>query len=258
MKVNPDYRRKLGHRSAAIVSAAAVAFATLLLQALVVVTPVLAVTTCPTDGTHWYGAATSGTGTTTGTEIRTNMPASYYAPAGTGTDEAAWLINIPRVEAHDTDSAVEIGWFQGRWPYTTADYGDFFTYPQGYYTLDGGGNPAKGWVLTGRLPASTQLQFQVNSSGGGVDIGTSSNPTEYAGFDQDYPIPTSRTNYSQGEVAGSVGAWMGGNGGSGTTSYGYFQPSSGGWNSWSGFTTCENSPYWINTLSGNSWKYGGA
>ena len=115
------------------------------------------------NGSHWYAEALSGTGSI-GTEIRTNMLASYYAPAGTTTDEAAWLFNAGIIGQND--SAVELGWFQGYWPYSGPNYGHFFSYPQGYETEDGGANLNKGWIQTGRLPASTQLQFQINQVAG--------------------------------------------------------------------------------------------
>ena len=51
---------------------------------------------------------------------------------------------------------------------------------------------------------------------------------------------------------------MGGNGGSGTTSWGYYQKSSSGaWAAWGYFSECDNSPYWIQSEGSYSWKNGG-
>lgn len=242
-------------KSIAVLGGVGLALASVAFEATTSTAPVLAVSAC--SGPNLYARAQSGTGTTAGTRMLTDMPANYYAPKNTGTDEAAWLINWPLVEGGYADSAVELGWFQGIWDYTTSDYMDNFAYPQGYETEDGGGYPSLGWVETGQLPASTQLQFQIVADGGGDDIGTSSDPTKYAGYDQNQSVTAPRTNMSQGEVAGGAGAWMGGNSGNGTTSYGYFESSSGSWGHWGSYTVCENSPYWITSLSSYSWKNGG-
>ncbi len=190
------------------------------------------------------------------------MPSTYYAPPNTTTDEAAWLFDADTAGTHQNDSAIELGWFQGYWPYAGEGYGQNFAYPQGYDTFNNG---AYGNIVTGALPPSDQLQFYISGAGGGIVGGTTLNIYNvstgiyYYTTSSTYYVTYPRTNFSQGEVAGGQGAWMGGNNGGGTTSYGYSQP--GGQSTfypWTGFGECDNAPYFITQLSANSWKNGGS
>ncbi len=217
--------------------------------------PVLAQTTCNTDGHHWYGRATSGTGSL-GTAIHTNMPANFYAPSGTATDEAAWYVDLNTLGS--SGSAVELGWVQGFWSYTNNDYGKFFTGPVAYYTINDGVASNDGWVLTGYLPASTSYEFQIANYGGDIQVSDLSGSGPGYAANIPYQVTGTRWNMSQGEVAGGQGAWMGGNNGSGTTSWGYWETGTGAFSPWGYLSMCDNSPYWITQKSSNSWKNGGS
>jgi hypothetical protein len=216
---------------------------------------------CATAG-NFYGQAMSGTGSTWGTEMVTNLPASVYAPDGAATDEAAWIYNQSIVG--QSNSGVELGWFNGTWPYNS-DFGYVATQPTGYITFDGGTNLNLGFILTGQLPFSKQFAFVIsNAEQGGVlhviinDF--TDNLVWYSTTEPQYYVKPNRTNMSQGEVTyNGQGAWMGGNGGNGTTSWGYYEPANAQmFSPWGGYTPCDNSPYWINTLSNSSWKNGGS
>ncbi|MGA7913023.1 MAG: hypothetical protein WCC30_15955 [Candidatus Dormiibacterota bacterium] len=190
------------------------------------------------------------------------MPASYYAPSGDATDEGDWILNWNLLG--QPNSAVELGWFMGRWPYQTQGYGQFFSYPQGYVTEDGGNNLAKGWILTGQLPSSQQMQFQIADAESEPNLAiqiydATSGVLYYAANYPSYYVQPSRTNFSMGEVTGGTGPWMGGNGGGGTTSWGYFEPANTqSFAPWGSFSMCDNSPYWITAKSSYSWKNGGS
>jgi hypothetical protein len=223
---------------------------------------VTAQSVCPTDGYHYYGRATSGTGTTTGTLVVSNMPANYYAPSGQTTDEAAWLYDPNTYGSHQQYSAIELGWFQGYWPYPGPGFGQNFGYPQGYVTYSNG---STGVLLTGALPASQPLAYRIEGADNtqyGADIDIYNNNTGQVYYYQgitSYYVTYPRTNMSQGEVVQTAGAWMGGNNGGGTTSWGYYEPQgTTTFNAWGSFSMCDNSPYWIISKSSNSWKNGGS
>ena len=211
----------------------------------------LAQSVCGTRGYNWYGQATSGTGSTEGTRMTINMPANYYAPGETTSDEAAWLIDFSIASPGVPNSGTELGYFTGYFPYNGLTYGS----PVAYYTINDGGT---GYVPNATaIPASTQQAFTISLYGGDLSAPTFAEDISYS---VDYP----RTNMSQGEIASQVqyndgSAWMGGNSGGGTTAWGYYQPS-GNPNlyAWGSFTMCDNSPYWIYSKAANSWKNGGS
>lgn len=182
--------------------------------------------------------------------IITNMPSDFYAPTGSGTDEAAWVVN-------SSTNAVELGWFQGYWPYPGPGYGQNFAYPQGYYTLNDGGT---GSIATGQLPASHVYYFQISNANTGATVEIIDDTVGYNYYTSNlgYVVNYPRTNLSQGEVTVTTGAWMGGNNGTGTTSWGYYEPAnSPSYYAWGSFSMCDNAPYWIQSKSSYSWKNGG-
>lgn len=145
------------HHIALLMIAAGIATSLAVAHAVVLVpVNVSAQSTCGTDYIHWYGRATSGTGSSWGTEMIINMPWGFYAPTGTSTDEAAWVID-EQLHIGDPHSGLELGWFQGYWPYPGSGYGQNFAYPQGYITFDQGNT---GFIITGQLPYNpAQLGF---------------------------------------------------------------------------------------------------
>jgi len=209
---------------------------------------------CPTVRGHWYGGAWTGTGESIGTEVNTIMPSSFYAPHNTTTDEAAWIYD-PKTPKRN---AIELGWFQGLWPYPGRGYGHNFRYAQGYDTFNNG---AYGAILTGRLPAN-EMQFKIADVGGtgtALQISDIKTGRFYYAANILYNVHGPRVNLSQGEVAnGGKGAWMGGNHGRGEISYGLYEPrNSQNFRRWGSFSMCDNSPYWIRRLGHNEWKNGG-
>ena len=107
-------------------------------------TPALAQGTCQAPSDEWFGDARSGTGTTWGTQMATNMPATYFSPVGNATAEIDSVLdhNIPGQQY----SGVELGWFDGTWPYPGPDYQFFYHEPTGFDTFDYG---SYGYVITG-------------------------------------------------------------------------------------------------------------
>jgi hypothetical protein len=157
----------------------------------------------------------------------------------------------------------------GEWPYSSS-YSYYYS-PHGYATTFNG---TYGSILnTSDLPDHDDLQFLVSwvdttcPDNSIVDLTT--NTTYYLSTScyssQSIEVPTPRDNMSQGEIASTVsgdpeGSWMGGNSGSGVISYGYDQSiSDHDFYAWGSYTTCNNSPYWIDTTAdANAWKNGGS
>lgn len=224
---------------------------------------VVAQSTCAHQPTQWFARATSGTGTTWGTAISTNMPATYHAATHNTATLAVDLVDYATLG--QPDSAVELGWWQGYWMYPGYDFGQDFAYPQGYYTYDGG---SSGWPLTGQLPASHSFLFQISNGevAGNLNLDVHDQSGSWGDFnvtDPNYFVSYPRTNVSNPQIVVQQGytrdVWLGGNGGSGTTSWGYYQPqNSQTFLAWGSFTMCDDSPYWIQAKSASSFKVGGS
>jgi hypothetical protein len=233
-----------------------------------------AVTQCPTDGYHWYGAATAPVvaGTSNGSYITEVMPFGYHVGSQGGVDEATWVTNSGCLTANENgnytcNGAWELGWFQGDWFYATS-----YTYYYNPHAYDTTFDGHLGYLLSqSDLPEGG---YNTRYLLGGVDttcpyrqIYNLTAQTEFyhstSCFGSSIVVPTPRDNYSQGEVASTQllndeGGWMGGNNGNGLVSYGYYeQYSSGNYYPWASFSTCDNTPYWITTQSANSWENGG-
>lgn len=223
---------------------------------------------CAATSDHWFACAQSNSGTTTGTGMAINMPATYYCPKPAVTDEAAWLLNKKTLGANN--SAIEFGWFQGTWPNGGADSGDYFAGPTAYFTTndDIPGFHSTWGVVSGTLPSSTNITFDIGGAGGAIADGTSLTAFNtntghiYVGKNnQPYYVTTPRTNFSQGEVAfeSQPICWMGGNSGTGTTVTGAtYQPYGQSYYAlWGGYTYESNAPYQFRSINAFLWKNGG-
>ena len=250
----PEPRRRCAIRrllGASVVSSLLVGIST---GAVLVVTTATANAFTCGNSTHYYGAAESGSGTNWGTAIDTNMPGSYYAPSGQASDEGVFMLA--------GSSTLELGWMTGTFPVSGPDYGNYYTSPVGYQTF---GDGASGSVLTSALPENTQLAFDItdpdNSSNSTFFIAKTGSPcTTYYDGSSSWTVSTPRTNFAQGEVQISSGgtptAWMGGNSGGGTTSWGYYYPTGSLTEMlWGSIALCHDSPYWIDIIGNSTYEY---
>ncbi len=201
--------------------------------------------TCGNDGNHWYGRATSGSGSTNaGTELTSTTPASWSVASGSTTDEAAWIYST-----NQPSSAVETGYYSGQWPYGSGGFTNslvpYDTTGNGYYGWNWPNNP---------IPASTSLQLtnfgDTTGSNGYIFWGS----TGSQAFSNPQTLPAPRTNMGQGEVVANTATWMGG--GAGENFTGYWTDNQN-WYGWSGHNDCNNSPYWVNSGGASLYANGG-
>lgn len=188
---------------------------------------------------RWYGTATSGAGSNTGTGASTTTWTNWSVPGGYPgfSDEGVWSINN-----NNHGNALEGGFFTG-----TGSGGYYTNAMSPYYTTNNGANEVDGrgqnlGAHTGIWMATTD-----NGSTGSVTVG----PFGWSNIA--YGVSTPRLNYAQGEV-NCHDIWMGG--GSGESFQMYFL-SGGSWNLWGYNNNTYNWPYWVQHQSNSSWANGG-
>ncbi len=197
---------------------------------------------CQHDSVHYYAQALSGySNSVSGTGAWTTSWSTWYVSTSNGfSDVAVWLWD-------DSGHFLEGGFYTGAGvtvPWTNS------MLP--YYTLDNGQHEHDyaGDVLTTNANTWMEVHDQPSTYSTYVKI------QSFYLYPGTYTMLTPRHNFSQGEVATNTSTWMGGSG-SGETFSGLWSDSGGSWHYWGFHNDCANTPYWIKSVSSDSWTIGG-
>lgn len=209
---------------------------------LVALTPASTLaTTCVTNGSHWYGRATSGY-PAKGTQLIHSLPYDsngnphwHVDQAGGGAfNEAAWSTTTPTRAKRSKEGTSAAGgrtavggWFSGLRPYGTLDNGVF------------------GFRGSSNLLNAT-ITIQAVSGGWVLAV---------ARFTFTYTV-NNGVNMGQGEVTISKKSWMDDGDGVHPFYASYTQDGSH-WYQWGYHNDCNNAPYWVQSVNSYTYKNGG-
>ena len=195
---------------------------------------------------HYYGLATSGTGSH-------GTAANIWTWKNWSVDSSGYNFSLQNVYLSDPNNVqynFEVGFYSGWINDNLRNHGNWYTNGMTpYYAYDNGND---GWVQEGTyLPASTYINISASFLGStdyAVVTGTGGSPIymdqPFTARPPTYQDQANLTNGASGEVTDTK-TWMGG--GSGDSMTLFWVDYQGVQHPWSYLSYCDNSPYWASS-----------